>query len=75
MKNKQWIGVCLLLLASFFWGSTFVAQCETGVGPFTYLAMRSWIAVVFLLPVSILFDAINRKRNAMEKRSRSLNFL
>ncbi len=64
MKNKQWLGVLLLLLASFFWGSTFVAQSETGVGPFTYLAMRSFVAVLFLLPVSVLFDAFKRKKSA-----------
>lgn len=62
MKNRQWLGVLLLLLASFFWGSTFVAQCETGVGPFTYLAMRSWVAVIFLLPVAFLSDMFNRKK-------------
>ena len=63
MKNKQWLGVLLLLLASFFWGSTFVAQCETGVGPFTYLAMRSWVAVVFLLPASIVSDVSGRRKS------------
>lgn len=65
MKNKQWLGVLLLLLASFFWGSTFVAQSETGVGPFTYLAMRSWVAVLFLLPISVFFDMHKRKNSAV----------
>lgn len=69
MKSKQWVGVLLLLLASFFWGSTFVAQCETGVGPFTYLAMRSWVAVIFLLPVSVLFDIFKRKRSLTQEKT------
>lgn len=67
MKNKQWLGVLLLLLASFFWGSTFVAQCETGVGPFTYLSLRSWIAVIFLLPVAIAFDSYKIKKGFCKK--------
>lgn len=67
MKNKQWLGVALLLLASFFWGSTFVAQSETLVGPFTYLAMRSWVAVVFLLPVAVVSDIIKKKFTRTEK--------
>ena len=64
MKKKQWLGVLLLLLASFLWGSTFVAQSETGVEPFTYLAMRSWVAVVFLFPVAIIFDLSKLRRKA-----------
>ncbi len=66
MKNKQWLGVGLLLLASFFWGSTFVAQSETQVGPFTYLAMRSWVAVVFLSPVALIADILKKKNNNSE---------
>ena len=72
MKNKQWLGVMLLLLASFFWGSTFVAQCETRVGPFTYLAMRSWVAVLFLLPISAVFDFCKRKKNIAVKDKLSI---
>lgn len=75
MKNRQWLGVTLLLLASFFWGSTFVAQCETSVGPFTYLASRSWVAVLFLLPVSAVFDICKRKKNMVVKNKSAIKLL
>lgn len=61
MKSKQWLGIILLLICSFIWGSTFVAQSETTTGPFTYLAMRSVVAVVFLLPIVIISDIIKRR--------------
>ena len=70
MKKKQWLGVLLLLLASFFWGSTFVAQSETGVEPFTYLAMRSWVAVVFLFPVAVIFDLSKIKRSVIDTKNK-----
>lgn len=66
MKSKQWLGIIFLLICSFIWGSTFVAQSETTTGPFTYLAMRSVIAVVFLLPFVLISDAIKRTRQKSE---------
>ncbi|MGN0453114.1 MAG: DMT family transporter [Ruminococcus sp.] len=62
MKSKQWVGVILLIICSFLWGSTFVAQSETGVEPFTYLMSRSVVAVVFILPFVVVSDAISKKR-------------
>ena len=56
MKSNRFLGIIFLLVAAFLWGSTFVAQAETGVGPFTYLAMRSIIAVVFLFPIILVKD-------------------
>ena len=62
MKSKQWLGVLLLLVCSFLWGSTFVAQEEATVEPFTYLAMRSVVAVAFLAPVVIINDTVIKRR-------------
>lgn len=62
MKSKQWLGVVLLLICSFLWGSTFVAQEEATVEPFTYLAMRSVVAVAFLAPVVIINDTVIKRR-------------
>lgn len=47
-----------LFIAVLIWGSTFVAQSVgmDSVGPFTFLAVRSILAVVFLLPVIALFE-------------------
>lgn len=49
MRSKQWFANGCLLLAAFLWGSTFVAQAESTVGAFTYLACRSAIGALFLL--------------------------
>ena len=62
MRSKQWFANGCLLLAAFLWGSTFVAQAESTVGAFTYLACRSAIGALFLLPVIALLDANRKKR-------------
>ena len=56
--KKQLTGNLYLLIAVFIWGSTFVAQSVgmDSVGPFTFLAVRCLLAVVFLLPVIALFE-------------------
>ena len=57
--KKQHIGNLYLFVAVLIWGSTFVAQSVgmDSVGPFTFLAVRSILAVAFLLPVIALFEA------------------
>lgn len=57
MKHKL-RGILLLLLATVIWGSAFVAQ-SVGmdyIGPFTFQAIRCFMAVIGLLPVIWLFD-------------------
>lgn len=57
MKNKL-RGSISLLLATIIWGSAFIAQ-SVGmdyIGPFTFLAVRCALAVVFLLVVIFFFD-------------------
>ena len=49
---------CLLILAAFIWGVAFVAQ-SVGmdyVGPWTFLASRSIIGALFLIPVILFLD-------------------
>ncbi|SEP88353.1 DMT family transporter [Butyrivibrio sp. TB] len=48
----------MLLVASFFWGTTFVAQSLGAeyVGAGTYLAFRTYIGIAFLLPFVIYRD-------------------
>ena len=56
--NKQLRGSILLLLATVIWGSAFIAQ-SVGmelIGPFTFQAVRCLLAVLFLLPLSLLLD-------------------
>ena len=56
--KKQLTGNLLLILTVLIWGSTFVAQSVgmDSIGPFTFLAFRCVLAVVFLLPVIGLFE-------------------
>ena len=56
--KKQLKGTLCLLIATVIWGSTFIAQ-SVGmdyIGPFTFQAARSTLAVCFLVPVVFLFD-------------------
>ncbi len=70
MKSKKALGFSLLLLCSVIWGSTFVAQEETGVEPFTYLAMRSVVAVIFLFPILVGCEIFKGRKNKTEYREK-----
>ena len=65
--------IIMLFLATIFWGTTFVAQrIGAGlVGPYTYLAGRSWIAIVFLTPVVHAFDRFHDRRGPDNRRPRT----
>lgn len=54
----------LLVLTAFIWGFTFSFQsiATKYVGTYTYLACRSWIAVLFLIPVIRVSDRIRLKQ-------------
>lgn len=57
MKNKIQ-GISSLLMATLIWGSAFIAQ-SVGmdlVGPFTFQSFRCFLAVVFLVPLSLILD-------------------
>lgn len=58
MKKEQLKGSALLLLATLIWGCAFVAQ-RVGMdhlGPMSFQAIRSLLAVLALLPVIFLMD-------------------
>lgn len=63
-KSKSFVASMLLILAAFIWGSTFVAQKEglEEIGNFTFLALRSYLAVVVLTPVSLFIYKNNKKK-------------
>lgn len=65
--------IIMLFLATIFWGTTFVAQRigAEHVGAYTYLAGRSWIAIVFLTPVVHAFDRFHDRRGTDNRRPRS----
>ncbi len=62
MKEKL-TGNIYLIVAVLIWGSTFIAQSVgmDSVGPFTFLAVRSVLAVAFLVPVIAVFEAKDAK--------------
>ena len=56
--KQQLKGTLFLLIATVIWGSAFIAQ-SVGmdyIGPFTFQAARSTLAVLFLVPVVYIFD-------------------
>lgn len=56
--KKQIKGSLALLCGTVIWGCAFIAQ-SVGmelIGPFTFQAVRCLLAVVFLFPVTLLFD-------------------
>ena len=58
MKNKL-RGSILLSLATIIWGAAFVAQSVgmDHIGPFTFQAVRCFLAVIGLIPVIIIADS------------------
>ena len=41
----------MLMLCAFIWGTAFVAQSAgSGMGAYSFLAGRSWLAVLVLIP-------------------------
>ena len=64
MKTNLVRQVLFPLVAAMIWGTAFVAQsvCAPLVPPFAFNALRSAIAVAFLLPVSRAFDTAAKRR-------------
>ena len=55
----------LLMLCALIWGTAFVAQSAgSGMGAYSFLAGRSWLAVLVLLPTVRAFDALHRRHGA-----------
>lgn len=63
-RKQEIIHTLLLVLAAFIWGTAFVAQSVGSgiVGPFTFLACRGWIGLLFLAGVIRANDTIQYKR-------------
>ena len=57
IRNTLFLVACALL-----WGMAFVAQSAgAGLGAYTFLACRSWLAVAVLWPTTLCFDAVRRR--------------
>jgi drug/metabolite transporter (DMT)-like permease len=63
-KSKTVLSSFLLIIAAFIWGTAFVAQKEglEQIGNFTFLCLRSCLAVVVLTPVSFFIYKNNRRK-------------
>ena len=64
MKSSFVRQVIFPVLAALIWGTAFVAQsvAADSIPPFAFNALRSFIAVAFLLPLSRVMDAAARRR-------------
>lgn len=58
-----------LLTAAMIWGLAFVAQSDgmNYVGPFTFCAVRCFLAVLFLLPLWLIISSRNKASRDKEK--------
>ena len=74
MINKQLKGSLFLLFATVIWGSAFVSQdvAMEHMGPFTFQAIRCFMAVLALLPVIWLFDRSSHRHFIKEWANKKL---
>ncbi len=63
-KRNSVIGIVLLFITAFIWGTSFVAQSDAmdHIGPLTMNGVRSLLATVFLLPTVFIFDKIKGQK-------------
>lgn len=75
MKPNKVRNTILLLIASFIWGTTFVAQSKGGdaLGPITFNTVRSFIGCMVLIPVILIMDRVrdHKERTALGEYSQS----
>ncbi|MBE5764210.1 MAG: DMT family transporter [Clostridiales bacterium] len=63
-KRNSVIGIVLLFITAFIWGTSFVAQSDAmdHIGPLTMNGTRSLLAAIFLLPTVFIFDKIKGQK-------------
>lgn len=76
-KSKTLLSSFLLMIAAFIWGTAFVAQKEglEQIGNFTFLCMRSCLAVVVLTPVSLFIYKNNRRKTGEGDHGENKRFI
>ena len=68
--NKKLKGSLVLLLATTIWGTAFVAQ-DIGmdaIGPFTFQASRCFLAILVMLPISLISDTRKKDGKTFTQR-------
>lgn len=73
MKNKSIGGSVCLALAAVIWGSTFVAQEESTVGPFTFQGSRNVVGALFLLAVICIITSVKKANGTYVRPSHEEN--
>lgn len=70
MMKKRTQGIIYLLLATIIWGAAFVAQSVgmDHIGPFTFQAVRCFLAVIGLLPVILVSDRFKNDQKTFIQR-------
>ena len=73
--KKQIQSVLLLVLCTMIWGLAFVAQSVgmDHIGPFTFQAVRCFLAVIGLLPVCIIADRFKKDGKTFFSRWKDKN--
>ena len=68
MDKKQLRNTLMLMACAFIWGTAFVAQSVGSdyMGPYTFLASRSWLACVFLLGLMAVLRKMGKTNPAAE---------
>ncbi len=63
-RKTELVGALMLASAALVWGCAFVAQSIGAgyVGAFTFLAVRSWIAFLIMLPVEKIFRMLGKTK-------------
>lgn len=69
LKNTKNCGY-LMILAAFFWGTTFVAQREAAqyVGPFTWVCVRALLAVALLIPTLLILRKLGVSKKSKDPK-------
>ena len=78
IKRTKSLGASfLLMIAAFIWGTAFVAQSKglEQIGNFTFLCLRSCLAVVVLTPVSFFIFNKNRKQIGEGEHGENKSFI
>ncbi len=72
-KSHKARGVILLLITSFIWGIAFVAQSVgmDHVEPFTFIAVRNYIACMFLIPCIAFLDKVQGYKPSIWGRAKT----
>lgn len=73
MRKNSLKGSLILLLAALIWGCAFVAQSAgmDYVGPYTFMATRSYLGVLALVVVNAVVTAIRKKKGTYKKLDKS----